>query len=188
MNLIDISRHVLFLTLTITMIDAAETPRDILSSDRMDRLSVQSDVVALVEVVAIDLIRKPTKTVDGELHADVFIYGRLVTLRIVDVYSSRTPGPETVYVFQRGAASIFDQAKFEVAKKYAIFLKACPPPELIIDNVETEPPLPSESYYCVLQENKGSVAKDDTKAFTRIDSYLRAKHRLPSRVDAVPSE
>lgn len=168
---------------------AVEPSRDILSSDRVDRLSVQSDVVALVKVEAIDFIGKPSKSEGGQVVADIFSYGRLVSLRPIEMYSGRAAVPTNMfYVFQKSAVQSLEQSRFEVGREYVVFLKVSSPPDLVANSVETSPALPRESYYSVLQERKGVVAKADTNAFLKVDESLRAKTRPVARPASTPAE
>lgn len=168
---------------------AVEPSREVLSSDRVDRLSAQSDVVALVKVAAINFIGKPTRSEGGQVVADVFSYGRLVSLRPIEVYSARAAvRADSFHVFQKGAVQGLDQSRFEVGREYVVFLKACAPPDLVANNVETSPALPRDSYYSVLEERKGVVAKADTNAFLKVDESLRAKTRPAARPASTPTE
>jgi hypothetical protein len=180
----------LILAATIASLACAVEPsREILSSDRVDRLSAQSDVVALVKVEAIDFIGKPIKSEGGQVVADIFSYGRLVSLRPIEVYSARTAVPtDSFYVFQKGAVQGLDQSRLEVGREYVVFLKVCSPPDLVVNSVETSPALPPDSYYSVLQERKGVIAKADTNAFLKVDESLRAKTRPAARPASTPAE
>lgn len=142
----------------------------------VERLVAQSDMVALVKVESIDFIGKPIKTEEDQANFDVIMYGRLATLKLIEVYSSNVPAlSDNVYIFQEGAVRGLDQARFENGQEYVVFLKACSPPSLVANGVETSPSLPPGPYYSVVEERKGCVPKHDTNTFLKLDIYLRAK-------------
>ena len=182
MNNRTLTRFLILVLTTISMAYATEHPRDRVLSNRTDRLSAQSDLVALVNVKAIDFIGKPTKAENRQVIIDVYSYGRLVSLRPVNVYLAKSAEPpDKVYVFQKGAVQGLDQSRFEIGQEYVVFLKSCSPPALVTNNVETSPALPRDSYYSVIEERNGVVAKGNTNAFLKMDASLRAKMRAASR-------
>lgn len=173
---------------TCAMPHAAEPSRDLVSTNRMERLASQSDIVALVRVPAIDFIGKPTKVEGDRIVADVYIYGSLVSMQIMETYKSKEQTvPQTIYVFQKGGTGL-GRAWFEKGGQYIVYLKGCSPPDLVTDNVNTSPALPRDSYYSVIQERKGVIAKSDTKAFLKMDESLRAKMKPAARPASPPTE
>lgn len=91
---------------------ADEPSRSVFSSNRTERLLATSNLIAKVRVLAIEFIGKPNKVESGRIVSDVFRYGRLVTLQIVELHSSKVvPTPDKLYIFQKGAAQGLEHFK-----------------------------------------------------------------------------
>lgn len=162
-----------------TIVWANEYSSDSWSSNRVDLLSRQSDLVAHVLVTKMDYIRKPTQYENGNIVADVFSFGRLITLDVMNIYETKTTkAHSTLYIFQKGAVAGLEQARLHEGDEYIVFLKESSPPKIVNDNTETVPKLPQSPYYSLLQQRKGALAKDKTNLFIRVSQQLGAKMKL----------
>lgn len=159
-----------------TVIRAAEHHSDSWSSNRVDMLSRRGDLIAHVRVARVDYVRKPTKTENGNIVADIFSFGRLVTLDVVNIYEAKKLDKlSRFYIFQKGAVAGLEQARLDEGEEYIAFLKQSPPPGIAEDGTETVPELPRSPYYSLLQKRKGALAKDRTNLFFRVEQELRTR-------------
>jgi len=167
--------RVLVISAVICFASYAED-RQIYSSDRTERCFARSDLVARTKVLTVDFIGKPARIDSGRIIIDVFVYGRLVTVQLLEPYvSKQSPPPNKFYIFQKGALGGIGQAKLEAGKEYILFMKLSGPPDVTKNNIETDPPLPNGFYYSILNEQHGVIYKNDTIEFSRISAILFSK-------------
>lgn len=154
-------------------IKGEEPTRDAVFEGQVGRRLSESDLIVLAEVRTSQYVQKLARIEDGEIHADLFTYGRLITLALIDVYESRHSDiPDSIYVFMQEPRRLRD-VRLLPAEKYILFLKATSPPDILAKGIETSPELPEKSYYAIIGGRDGAVAKSDVHRFERLDVLLR---------------
>ena len=138
--------------------------------------SKRSDGVASVRVLDVQSVRKAIKIVDGEIIADIYSYGRLATVRPIDIQWRKSGSfkmPDPFYIYQDGASPSLHDARMEKDGEYVMFLKEEAAPEIATSGLETDPVMPTSHYYGIVGMRWGCIPVSDTGNVARIKAHFR---------------
>ncbi len=150
-------------------------------NDKMDARylalrSYWSDGVVRARVHDVKSVRKAIKIVDGEIVADVLSYGRLATVRPIDIQWRKSDSfklPDPFYIYQEGASPSLHDARMEKDGEYVMFLKEEAVPEIATSGMETDPIMPTSHYYSIVEMRWGCIPVSDTGNVARIKAHFR---------------
>jgi len=86
-------------TIVCCALNAGETSHPPAPLNRMDRRLNQSDLIAIVKVTTANYVRKAKLTENGLEVVDLYSYGRLLRLQVIEAYKSKLPQLPPKYIY-----------------------------------------------------------------------------------------
>lgn len=140
--------------------------------------SYWSEGVARVHVLDVQSVGQMTKVVDGKILFDIISYGRLATVRPIDIQWRKSDSfkmPDPFYIYQDGALPSLHDARMEKDGEYVMFLKEEAVPEIATSGLETDPVMPTSNYYSIVGMRWGCIPVSDTGNVARIKAHFRTE-------------
>ena len=150
-----------------------------INAEDIDYLSERSDAVVRAHVLSVQPVRMNPKIENGIISADVFSYGRLATLRPIEILWQRT-GVSSLssrfYIFQEGASPSLEQARLSSDAEFILFLKGQKVPQIATSGIATSPEMSSSNYYDIVGMRRGCIPVCDTTTVSRIKTHYILKY------------